>query len=153
MFEWCQRRAYTHWLIWTGGPIYLPGCTVVGSHKPRSHRSTTGRCAAAEWDTVYGIRTHLETGELPRNWKESVVPPIHKHDGKNYPQNYRPINLTSLCCKVTERLLRKRVCGFRLQNSLNKPQQHGFLLGRLCLSNLRNFLDEVTERLDSGKSV
>ena len=37
--------------------------------------------------------------------------------------------------------------------SLIKESQHGFLAGRSCLTNLLEFMEEVTEIIDRGNSV
>ena len=95
----------------------------------------------------------LATGNLPEDWKTAVVTPIFKHGGKADPGNYRPVSLTSVPCKVLERILRRKICAHLTDHNLINSRQHGFLPGRSCLSNLLGFLDEVADRLDRGESV
>ena len=95
----------------------------------------------------------LATGNLPEDWKTAVVTPIFKHGGKEDPGNYRPVSLTSVPCKVLERILRRKICAHLTDHNLINSRQHGFLPGRSCLSNLLGFLDEVADRLDRGESV
>ena len=95
----------------------------------------------------------LTLGQLPLDWKSARVTPIHKSGDKMSPTNYRPISLTSVLCKVLERILRKRICEYLLKANLINPQQHGFLPQRSCLTNLLCFLDEISDRLDRGDPV
>lgn len=48
----------------------------------------------------------LETGELPIDWRTANVVPIFKKGSKTDPGNYRPLSLTTVVCKIMERLLR-----------------------------------------------
>ena len=40
-----------------------------------------------------------DKGEIPEDWKCANKTAIHKKDAKSDPNNYRPISLTSICCK------------------------------------------------------
>ena len=40
-----------------------------------------------------------DTGAVPSDWTKALVTAINKKDSKSNPANYRPISLTSLCCK------------------------------------------------------
>ena len=42
----------------------------------------------------------LQSGHLPQMWKSSEVVPIFKKGSRYDPLNYRPISLTSVCCKT-----------------------------------------------------
>ena len=47
----------------------------------------------------------LNTGQMPSDWLRANVVPIFKKGDKHNPSNYRPISLTSMCCKVMEHIL------------------------------------------------
>ena len=47
----------------------------------------------------------LNTGEIPSDWLRANVVPIFKKGDRHNPSNYRPISLTSICCKVMEHIL------------------------------------------------
>ena len=51
----------------------------------------------------------LDTGELPEDWKTANVIPLFKKGDKCLPQNYRPVSLTSICCKFLEHIVCKHV--------------------------------------------
>ena len=40
--------------------------------------------------------------QLPAQWKKSLVIPLFKKDSHNSSLKYRPISLTSVCCKILE---------------------------------------------------
>ena len=44
-----------------------------------------------------------DTGTAPSDWTKALVTGIHKTNSESNAANYRPVSLTSLCCKVMER--------------------------------------------------
>ena len=48
----------------------------------------------------------LETRKLPGDWKLAEVTAIYKKGSKHDRSNYRPVSLTSVCCKILESLIR-----------------------------------------------
>lgn len=57
----------------------------------------------------------LDSGKLPSAWKDANVSCIYKKGQRSNPENYRPISLTSLVCKVLEHIICSQVCVFSLQ--------------------------------------
>ena len=47
----------------------------------------------------------LESGDLPRSWKDAVVTPVYKKGSRSNPGNYRPIPLLSATSKVLEKIV------------------------------------------------
>ena len=43
-----------------------------------------------------------QTGILPNDWLTANIVPVYKKGDKSNPVNYRPISLTSVCCKTME---------------------------------------------------
>lgn len=95
----------------------------------------------------------LKSGRIPTDWKEANITPIHKKGPRADVNNYRPISLTSTVCKVLERLVRKCILDHLFNNGLISREQHGFLPGRSCTTQLLEVLDRCTEILDRGGSV
>ncbi len=52
------------------------------------------------------FRESINTGDVPEDWKRANVTPIFKKGSKSDPGNYRPVSLTSVCCKLLESILR-----------------------------------------------
>lgn len=94
----------------------------------------------------------MDEGEVPRKWKEANIIPIHKVN-KAIMANFRPVALTSVMCKIFEKLICAAILSFLTRNGPISMQQHGFVIGRSCQTNMLMCLERWTESLDSGKSV
>ena len=63
-------------------------------------------CAAEVSPFLQFIFTQsLNEGTLPRDWLKANITPIHKKGDHSVPANYRPISLTSVCCKIMEHII------------------------------------------------
>ena len=49
----------------------------------------------------------LQDGVLPIDWTSANITPIFKKGDKHLVNNYRPISLTSIVCKVLEKLIHR----------------------------------------------
>jgi hypothetical protein len=95
----------------------------------------------------------LDSGEIPHDWRQANVIPLHKGGTKAAPANYRPVSLTSVVCKVLERILKDRLVIHLEENQLMHKSQHGFTKGRSCLTNLLTYLEDVTRAVDEGHAL
>ena len=95
----------------------------------------------------------LEEGIVPSEWKEANVTPLFKKGSRNKPENYRPVSLTSVICKLLETLIRDHMVEFLVKHDLINTSQHGFLKERSCLTNLLCFFEEITKWVDDGSPV
>ena len=68
----------------------------------------------------------LRKGKLPLAWKHSVVVLLLKSGSRNSPLNYRPFSLTSVCCKIMERILASHIMDNLEQNEVLSDKQFGF---------------------------
>lgn len=59
--------------------------------------------------------------------------------------NYRPVNLTSVMGKVMEEIILQAITHSVQDNQGIRPNQHGFMKGRFCLTNLISSYDKVTQ--------
>lgn len=99
------------------------------------------------------FQNSVNSGVVPSDWKKANISAVHKKGSRAECQNYRPISLTSVVCKVLESLIKDKITEHLDKFELIKPSQHGFTAGRSCLTNLLEFFDDVTRLLDSGKPV
>ena len=95
----------------------------------------------------------LSLGQLPSAWKIALVTPIHKNGPKNKTENYRPISVTSCCCRVLERVVKKKITEFLAKNNLIRESQHGFQAGKSTDTLLIKFYDFVTDKIDKNMIV
>ena len=72
----------------------------------------------------------LTTGMIPDDWKHAKVTAIFKKGEKKKPNNYRPVSLTNIPCKVVESIMRDRIMEHMKRNNLFSNKQFGFLDGR-----------------------
>ena len=59
----------------------------------------------------------LEEGIVPSEWKEANKP-LFKIGSRNKPENYRPVSLTSVVCKLLETLIRDHMVEFLVKHKL-----------------------------------
>ena len=50
------------------------------------------------------LNLSLKEGVVPFEWKEANIIPLFKKGSRNKSENYRPVSLTSVICKLLERL-------------------------------------------------
>ena len=81
----------------------------------------------------------LEERIVPSEWKEANITPLFKKGSRNKPENYRPVSLTSVVCKLLETLIRDHMVEFLAKHKLINTSQHGFLKARSYLTNLLCF--------------
>ena len=51
----------------------------------------------------------IQGEKLPRDWKNAYVSPIYKKGHRNHAENYRPISLTCILCKIMESMIRSEI--------------------------------------------
>ena len=95
----------------------------------------------------------LEDNALPDDWKKAFVSPIFKKGARNLAVNYRPISLTSILCKMMEKLIREVVMDHLIKHSLLSDKQHGFINGRSTTTQLLVYLDICTRSIVDGHVI
>ena len=95
----------------------------------------------------------LKEGVVPFEWKEANIIPLFKKGSRNKSENYRPVSLTSVICKLLERLIKDHMVDFLVKHKLLNSSQHGFLKARSCLTNMLCILEEITKWIDMGSPV
>jgi len=98
-------------------------------------------------------QTSMAAGELPVEWKTGLVSPIYKSGLACDVNNYRPISLTCIACKIMERIIVQRMLQYLKSNNIITQQQHGFLSRRSTTSNLLESLNDWTLAVNNKHSV
>ena len=68
----------------------------------------------------------LDTGKLPLSWSQANIAPIFKKGDRSLAVNYRPISLTSICCKILEHIILTNIVNHFDCYSVLTDRQHGF---------------------------
>ena len=92
-------------------------------------------------------------GILPRDWKRAFVTPIYKKGSRIHAENYRPISLTCILCKIMEKFVREKVMTHLLENKQLTNKQYGFISGRSTTIQLLNYLDSCVKNTADGNVV
>ena len=91
----------------------------------------------------------LNQSKLPSDWKTVHIVPTYKEGDKSLPNNYRPISLTSLCCKALEHIILTNIYSHLSQANILCNAQHGFKERRSCESQLAIAIDEFMRCLNN----
>ena len=107
-------------------------------------------CPAIAQPLYLIFNNSLRSGRLPQDWKVSEVVPIFKKGTRCDPLNYRPISLTSVCCKTLERAIASQLVEFLESNNVLSDDQYGFRKGRSVEEQLLLTYDSVSSWYDEG---
>ena len=91
-----------------------------------------------------------ETGEIPEDWKKANVTPVYKKGAKHDPNNYRPISLTCISCKLMEHILASSIMQHARTHNILYSLQHGFRDKRSCETQLLGFVNDLVNSMHSG---
>ena len=92
----------------------------------------------------------FKTKAIPQDWKKANVSPIFKKGARNKAENYRPISLTSIVCKLMESIIKEFVMKHLFKNGLLSKKQYGFISGRSTVTQLLKYLDDCAETMANG---
>ena len=67
--------------------------------------------------------------------------------------NYRPISLTSVCCKTLEHIIGKHMLNHLENNKIVSPLQHGFCNGHSCESHQILTGHDIMQNFDSKQQT
>ena len=95
----------------------------------------------------------LKEGQLPQDWLSANVTPIHKKGLKDNVENYRPISLTCICCKLMEHIIHSHISKYLECNKILLKNQHGFRNNHSCTTQLISALHDFSYSLNNRRSV
>ena len=95
----------------------------------------------------------IQEGKIPQDWKTGFVSAIYKKGSKSVAENYRPISLTSVVCKLMETLIKRVMMDHLIKHNLLSPRQFGFISGRSTVTQLLHYLDKCIDMIVQGKVV
>ena len=99
------------------------------------------------------IQQSIDLRTVPEDWREALVSPVFKKGERSKPANYRPVSLTSICCKVCEHVIVSQTMTHLEKNSLLSENQHGFRRKRSCETQLMVTSHDFAEVLNRRSHV
>ena len=96
----------------------------------------------------------LSIGKLPLIWKSANISPIYKNKGSAQEiNNYRPISVTSILCKVLERIIVKHLYNYVLDHDIINKYQSGFQPNDSTTNQLIEIYNTIISSMDKGNDV
>jgi hypothetical protein len=93
----------------------------------------------------------IDSGILPTDWKNANITPIYKKGERTKASNYRPVSLTSVCCKLLEHIIYSQIISYLDTHKILTPQQHGFRRGHNCETQLIQTIQDLSST--ANKSI
>ena len=85
-----------------------------------------------------------------KSWIVAVITAIYKKGVRSVPGNYRPISITSVVSKIMESIVRDEIVAHMMKHNLLTNDQHGFVPGRDCITQLLLCLEVWTNMIENG---
>ena len=95
----------------------------------------------------------MSVGAVPSIWKTAITVPVFKKGNQTDVQNYRPISLTCVASKITERVIVQQMASYFMKCNLFSNSQHGFIVNRFTCTNLLESFNDWTLALQDHTGV
>ena len=101
------------------------------------------------------FKASLTQSDTPDTWREALISPLLKGGKKdcNKAENYRPISLTSISCKVLEHILHSNIMEHLENNNILTDLQHGFRKHRSCETQLIKTVNDLAKSMNHGEQI
>jgi hypothetical protein len=99
------------------------------------------------------MQQSFNTGMLPNDWKKALVTGIFKKGKKSSPENYRPVSLTCIACKIMEHIVLSHMAKHLARHNIIINHQHGFRERLSCETQLIEALHDWSGSLNRSKQM
>ena len=94
------------------------------------------------------FQASLDQGKVPDDWKAANIVPLFKKGDKTCPENYRPVSLTSITCKLLEHIVHSTIMDHFEANQILIEVQHGFRQKRSCETQLITTCSDFIQNIE-----
>jgi hypothetical protein len=98
------------------------------------------------------INSSLQSNVVPTQWKQADIVPIPKINKPTEPSDFRPVALTSVLCKILERILTKYIIE-HTQNLWRNSDQFGFLPNKSTSDAVIKVIEDWSEATDKQEEI
>ena len=95
----------------------------------------------------------LDTGTLPQDWRNANISPVFKKGDRHLPENYRPVSLTSVPCKILEHIICSHMWKHFDKHNILTKLNHGFRSGFSTESQLLVTLHDFLKAFDKKQQI
>ena len=99
------------------------------------------------------FQASLDQSKIPNDWRHAKVAPVFKKGDRSKASNYRPISLTSICCKTLEHIMHSQILTHLEKQQILTDFQHGFRKRRSTETQLILTVQDLARGLDEGKQI
>ena len=96
------------------------------------------------------FQASLDQGTIPDDWKKAKIVPVYKKGDKGKAENYRPISLTSIICKMLEHIIDSNIRAHLDRHKILTDAQHGFRQKKSCetqlITTIRDFAESINDK-------
>ena len=92
----------------------------------------------------------MDTGVLPSSWLTAYVTPISKIGSTRLPENYRPVSLACVPCKLIEHVIYSHIGDHLYRNGTLSTFHHGFKAMSSCETQLAMIIQDIINIRDHG---
>ena len=97
--------------------------------------------------------TPSPSGDLPSPWTLAWIAPVFKKGQRGLSENYRPVSLTCVSCKLLEHIFCTHIRHHLDMYGILTPYNHGFREKHSCESQLLVTTHDMLCKLDTGSQV
>ena len=98
------------------------------------------------------FQASIDTGKLPDDWLNANIAPVNKKGDVHLPENYRPVSLTCVSCKLLEHIICKNTYSTK-RNKILTTLNHGFRSGYSCETQLVATVHDLLGKFDVGAQI
>ena len=95
----------------------------------------------------------VDAGTLPSDWRNANIAPVFKKGDVHLAENYRPVSLTCVTCKLLEHIICKHMLDHLDRNRILTSLNHGFRSGYSCETQLVTTVHDLLTKYDVGAQV